>query len=249
MRSVRIAEWMLARFAGKQHAAAMMGDLLEQREQKGAWWFWWSLAGILLAVTWRPVLGYVGAFYVCAWAQSALQLRTFGVHAEHHAQVLWTPTLIIAGAIGSTMWFTFVYAGVRYSLRDRVTRLSLGIAVLATTLIFGWWQSFVLAGCVIAFIGVVGVFVMSRSYRRASLVVMAVGAGNVIAFIAWGILASLYQKHVCPGPLSGRDLRTHPSILWVWFALQPLTTLSMAWACAWMHERLMRNEDRTVIAD
>ena len=249
MRSVAAMEWLLARFAGKRQAAAMMGDLLEQREQRGAWWFWRAAAGVMLAVAWRPVLGFVGAFYVCNWSQSALQMRTFGIHAEHHPEVLWTPTLMTASVVGSTMWFMFVYAGIRYGLRDHVTRLSLGIAALATTLIFGWWQPLVLALCAIACIGLIATAAISRGYRRASLVVTAVELSGIIALLAFTSLGSLYQSHVYSGPIGDREWRAHPSIVWVWFAVWPLTTFAMASTCAWIHERLMGGDSRTVIAD
>src|ERR1700744_2738260 len=92
MRSVAGGEWMLARYAGEQRAGTIMGDLREQRDERGEWWFWRSFAGVLIAVAWRPALGFVVAFCVAGWAWNELMSRQIGM--------IVTPELTIATFTG-----------------------------------------------------------------------------------------------------------------------------------------------------
>ena len=249
MRSVAAMEWLLARFAGKRRAAAMMGDLLEQREQRGTWWFWRAVAGVMLAVAWRPVLGFVGALYVCNWSYNALQLRTFGVHAEHRPGVLWSPTLIIVAAASSMMWFVFVYAGIRYGLRARLTQIALATAGVATAIIFGWWQPVMLAACIAAGAVIVIASCMSRERRRAAIALLCTVCVGFVTGLTAMYLEAKYQSFVHPGPMGDREWREHASIAWVAFCLLVAMNCAIAAACSWMHRRLIVGKVQTEIAD
>ena len=46
-------EWLLARIAGPNRAAAIMGDLVELSSTRGRLWFWTAYARTLISLGWR----------------------------------------------------------------------------------------------------------------------------------------------------------------------------------------------------
>lgn len=53
MREADWAEWMIARFTGRDQAASIVGDLLESPLHRGPLWFWLSFIGIVLSLNRR----------------------------------------------------------------------------------------------------------------------------------------------------------------------------------------------------
>lgn len=188
MRSIAAMEWLLARFGGKQRAAAMLGDLFEQRAQKGEWWFWRSYAGVLAAGAWRPVVGFVSAFYVANWALNGMVHRQIG---------RWeTPALMIITFLGYIAWFIALYAGVRYGLRDMSAQLATALAAVSTAVMFllrypaAPWIGLALALCLL-----ISSFI-SSGRRRASAVFLGAGAVIFAAYQAAALLEMVYQERI-----------------------------------------------------
>lgn len=235
------AEWALARFAGRQRAAAMLGDLLEQRVQKSAWWFWRSYSGMLIAVAWRPVLGFVGAFYVANWALNGMAHRQFG---------MWeTPDLVAVTFLGYTAWFVALYAGVRYGLRDASAQLAAALAIVSTTVMFflrypaATWIGLALALCLL-----IASFILSGR-RRAAMVFSATAVVFVVAYYAAAFLEHFYQLRILHlRTLGSREWEEHPSLGYVLYIAMLLGQVATACVCAWMHRRLAQKAG-TAIAD
>lgn len=232
MRNVAMTEWVIARFAGERQAATIMGDLLEQREQKGAWWFWRSVAEILLAVAWRPVLGFVGALYVFAYAYNGTMTREFG---------LWvTPGLEVATFLGVIAWFVAVYAGVRYGVRDRLTQLSALTAVLGSAAACLWRSPVIVGVCAALGFAIVVVSATVRSWRRAALVFLGTGVTFFAGYNLMALTDLAYTRYVLHLRLIGTpQLEQHPSIGYVDLVMQLLGEFVTAWVCAKMHRRFV----------
>jgi hypothetical protein len=68
MRDACVAEWLLAKLTTRESVVAIVGDLVEQRDERGTLWFWASVAGTSLSLVWRPVCGFVAAYITFLFA-------------------------------------------------------------------------------------------------------------------------------------------------------------------------------------
>jgi len=57
MPSNDLAEWVLTLVTSQERAASAVGDLLEESEARGSWWFWCSVAHIAFSRLWRQISG------------------------------------------------------------------------------------------------------------------------------------------------------------------------------------------------
>lgn len=242
MRSVAAMELVLARFAGKRRAAAMMGDLLEQREQKGEWWFWRSFVGVLLAVAWRPLVGLVGAFYVTNWALNGMMSRQIG---------MWqTPDLETITFLGMVAWFVVVYAGVRYGVRDGLVQLAAALAAVSTGVMFflryaaAPWIGLILALCLLI------ASCIPSGRRRAAAVFLVTGAVFIAGYYGAALLDMVYQQQILHLRMIGsRELEEHPSIGAVFVGAMLLGQIVTAYICGWMHRQLIQRRSKEIATD
>jgi hypothetical protein len=239
MRSVAIAEWVLARYAGEQRAWTAMGDLLEEREQKGASWFWRSYSGMLIAVAWRPVLAFVAALFACGSAWNWLMHRQIGM--------IVTPELEVATLLGVVGSFVVMYSGVRYGLRDMLTQLAGIVTASATTaIILCRHELSLLAWTGTTVIFVIACAVMPKT-RRTAIVFVATGASLFLAFLLMAFVGSMYTRYALHLRLLGdKELRDHPSIGYVNLVVQLVGQAVTAWICKEMHRILI--ERRRILA-
>lgn len=71
--SHRIAIWLLTRYSADTWCESFIGDLIEQYEERGAWWYWWQVLGavrthvasLLLTATRTRVPAVQCAEYIC----------------------------------------------------------------------------------------------------------------------------------------------------------------------------------------
>lgn len=52
----RLATWILTRCTSEYRRESLLGDLMEQYQQRGPWWYWWQALGALRAHTLRLIL-------------------------------------------------------------------------------------------------------------------------------------------------------------------------------------------------
>lgn len=242
MRSVAVAEWVLARYAGEQRAWTIMGDLLEGREQKGAWWFWRAYAGILFAVAHRPVLAFVAAYFASVWAWNALMHRQIGM--------IVTPELTIAHFLAVIGWFVLMYSGVRYGVLDLLTLLSGVVALLASTAIFLCRNEWALLGWGGAAVtAIIAGAIMPRT-RKVAIIFLVTGAAFFVGFLAMALGGSLYTQYALHIQLLGsKELQDHPSIGYVDFALLVMGQAITAWLCKETHRMLLERRPRVSVVD
>jgi hypothetical protein len=174
MRSERIAERVLALFVGRVKAASVVGDLAEVRGERGARWFWWSYADILLAASWRPVVAFVvvaaGYWYGGRYLVGGAWLSRGGSVGEQFVGV--------TAMVGALSAFVFLYAALRYGLGDRLTRLALGFAVTGQVAGFFFFVNGMAAMAAAAYVVLCGTALLSASGRRA----LGAIAGLCVAF-------------------------------------------------------------------
>lgn len=243
MRSEFVAEWILARLTAPSRAASIVGDLLENRSEKGTLWFWRSFAGIVLAVAWRRPLAFASAFYLGLYSLGALQMPIYGMAATHRPPEAWMPVFAVLGGIGIILWMAAPYAAIRFGLRDSFAQLALVFGGLITVITFYWWIPAVLSACLVLAFSLItaSMFVVQR--RRASLalaVATAFGFGGGLFTL---YLAGLYQKHLYPGPVAEINSNV---INW---GVPLLATWILTKACSRAHHLFLRHDPGQPKAD
>ncbi len=209
MHSTALAEWTLARFTGKPHAAAILGDLEETSTHKGDAWFWRSYLRILCACAWRPLAAYLVIVFTSDWqTRVTWKFTEYSVRAHGAAPIYsgWLGLFLtfLVPALLTVTTYTFV----RFGPRDMVSKLAAAYLLFAFGAIFLWWMP----ALRIALVAVAAAFLLFSMFtsagRRgmASLAIMA--AVQPVLFVILmiiGVAANL-SGVVKPGggvPLAG----------------------------------------------
>ncbi|HUK29661.1 MAG TPA: hypothetical protein VLV89_01020 [Candidatus Acidoferrum sp.] len=121
MRSATLAEWIFARFTTRSRASSITGDLLESVPQKGVLWFWMSVARVVLSLTWRRSIAFLGAASFL-WIGSWLVVRRVINLILYHQLIAWTWELRLLSQAGIILFVGLVYAAIRYGSRDLLVR-------------------------------------------------------------------------------------------------------------------------------
>jgi hypothetical protein len=151
MVSTPAAEWLIARFTNADAASSMMGDLLEEATERGAFWFWLSVAGIVLSFSWRPLVAFASGF-ACL---SLLRRLPMPVYAPLHGtpstlqpSESWWSFFAGLGGLAMLLWVVPPFLMVCYGFRDRFAQLALAVSVLITTADVCWRQPTVVVACI-----------------------------------------------------------------------------------------------------
>lgn len=242
MRSVAVAEWIVGRFTNKNRAASIIGDLVELKLQKGSLWFWLSLAGVVLSLTWRRPIAFVAAVlatFVWVWGYMCLVVPIWRSHAYKLPEHSWMFASDVLGTIGTVLLMVLMYSAIRYGFRDGLTRLALVLTpIVAAAAVYCWWQYAVLAVSIVVGILVAAAYIANKQRVREVLaftIVIVVGsAGSALA----SHVSSLYLHHL------GYGRPAPPSAIWMILCISLcellLTTLLVTIACSRTHGWLMR---------
>jgi hypothetical protein len=235
MRREAMAERLLALFVGRVKAASVLGDLAEERGERGARWFWWSYADILFAAAWRPVAA-IGVAFATIWYGGRYVAGPNGmvgytpVEYIAFSRASWLADVVSIGAIST---FLFAYSWVRFGSQDRMARLALGFAVTGVMVA---WFSFVpvvpwMAAA--AYVILCGVALASRKGRRSLAAIGAACAVVVVVadrFGTWLMMNSLRNHWFKPASWTG---------IYLWLAIFYFVGLgTSAFVCARMHREV-----------
>lgn len=176
MHNTALAEWTLARFTNKPHAAAILGDLEEASATKGNAWFWRSYLRILLACAWRPLVAYLVVVWNSGQTTKAfLLLSRYGArtHSESPLYSGWLGLFLVMAVPAFTT--VTIYALIRFGPRDVVARLAVAYLILGFYGISLWWLPALHVCAAIAAIVLLLISMFSSGGRRgfASLTMMA----------------------------------------------------------------------------
>jgi hypothetical protein len=178
MHNTALAEWTLARFTNKPHAAAMLGDLEEASVQKGDTWFWHSYLRILLACAWRPLVAY--CVLISTYADHSLGskvdsifLNSAKLHAPTQTQDAWLSGLSI---LVSMLSGVALYACMRFGLKDTLAKLSVVTTLIGIAGMAFWWQPVLRIGICVTALALFTINMSSPAGRRgmASISIMAI---------------------------------------------------------------------------
>ena len=195
--SPAIAERLLARVAGSERAAAIMGDLVELSATRSRLWFWTTYARTLISLGWRTPVAFIGGFagfclflsLYSIWMHSSLNK-----YLDFDLDIDWTSVIFLA-AISVTLWFALPYAILRFGHRDRMTQLCWAFFLL-TTPVFCLRTSVTLT-CTLVTLAVILAALFSPLWRRPMIVLAATVGTSLAALIACdNLVTNVYPQHI-----------------------------------------------------
>lgn len=207
MRNAFFAEWLIARFTGRERAAAAVGDLLELVPERGPLWFWSGVAGIVLAVTWRRLLGFAAGYscisliqwWITAAARRAvLHWEIAGAHGLPALPLHRDPAFATVATLAGFVSVAAAYAVICYGFRDEFARLALALSAPSLILMFYWSQ----LAMVLSASGVLAVliyFVAARQRRGATL---GLAAALIAGYCGFRFILYLWPWYLQLVPLS-----------------------------------------------
>jgi hypothetical protein len=243
MRSIAVAEWIIGRFTNKSQAASIIGDLVELKPQKGSLWFWLSLAGVVLSLTWRRPIAFVAALLAGSFGYGVFVMAIWRIHPQRLPEHQWMFVLGLLGEAGPVLLMVLMYAVIRYGLRDRFTQLALAFTSIAmAAVIYSLWQSVTLAVAIAVGIFVVAASIANKQRLKAALALtIAVAVGSVGSKLAWYTTA-FYGHYLISGRMGDRELQAaHPSFVWMALCMYLLTVWLVTTVCSHAHGWLVRN--------
>jgi hypothetical protein len=182
MRRVTIAEQILTPFAGRERAAGIAGDLSESAQTRGTAWFWRNVASAVMGLGWPIAAAFVACLAMEASISAAGGAVMNGIARANHGRALPPagPALLFSAMLVSGLG---IYAGFRYGLRDRMTRLAAGITLIAFVGACLQQTRFVplIAGVIMLALMIVSA--RSREGRRALGVLVVAYLVSAIAFV------------------------------------------------------------------
>ena len=241
MCNASVAEWIVSRFTSKERATSIVGDLVELESQKGAMWFWLSIARVLLSLCWRRVLGLAAVLYMSGWTYAHFQMVLFGIHSRHRPMEVWVEALLMLAFVGILLWIMLVYGAISYGMRDRATQMTLLWAVLITSIIFFWLKPTALAACLALGLILAWSSMSNLENRRAMLVLTATTVTGAASGFVAAYAGGRYQTFVYPGPLGPKELAAHPSIVWAHICLLLIVVWNTTTVYSRIHARMTRN--------
>ena len=244
MRSASIAEWIIGRFTVKNRAASIVGDLVELKTQKGSLWFWLSVVGVVLSLTWRQLAAVIAALVAAYWVDIALNIAySRSPFASPHTPLLspWEPVFWVL-TIGCLLgWMALFYAVIRYGFSDELTQFTLVWTAITTAVCYGWRQPIVLTLCIILTVCTIAACIVWAKWRRAALTLFVSMFAGFVCFPIFGYVAFWYHGYVFHRGMGHQELvRAHHSLLLVMYLTNLMCTAIAAIVCSRMHRRVVR---------
>lgn len=205
MEKAWLAEFVLARIMARSRAAEIVGDALEQGGSSVA--FWWTIARVLFAMTWRWFVAVPAMLLVMVAAFSPfrnLVLVPLQREAQLPAQILpaaphwlvWGGSLALAGMC---LWSVAVLALCLFGWRERAVRVCITMAAVTTAASCMTKLPHAAVSVALLLVLTAGLLAGLRSTRHAFGVVLA-AAVALAAGLAGGIfLIATLSTHLHTG--------------------------------------------------
>ena len=234
MRNASVAEWIVSRATSSEKAASIVGDFVELKSQKGAIWFWLSIARVVLSLSWRRTFGVIATLYAGSWIAASYQIMLLGIHSHHRPVYPWVQLFLVLIVICTFLWVVFVYGAICHGAHDRVAQMAFMWALVLTGVLVFWWQPTVLAACLALLLVLVWNSMKNAENCNAMLILTVTTASGFASALIAGYIGGHYQRFVHPGLVGSKELSEHPSIQWVWVC----SFLFVAWNTTWVYSRM-----------
>jgi len=196
-------EWLLARIAGRERAAAILGDLTEVSATRGRLWFWTAYARTLVRLGWRTPVAvfllaiasmrfFVGTVIRWLMYRRGSHLMDPGLFGNTHLRLIsWNLAMVMA----QFLTFALPFILVRFGLRNRLTQLTCAL-FLITMPVYSLRPWFLDLSSLL--IVAAAAAALALPLWRRPLIVLA---GMAITAVAWKVpflmgLARVYRRHL-----------------------------------------------------
>lgn len=235
-----VAEWLIARFTERSRAASIVGDLLEATAKQGSLAFWFSIAGVVLAITWRHLTAFAAAL-LCLYVFQALamppHLTEHGLLAAimHQPHSIWLPLFIVLRSASAFLSMAAPYAIICYGLRDRFAQLAV-VLFIPVTLIF-WFSSIPLV--ITSLVFAAGILIFSLSFAVGRRALLALAIAGVLGYVGLQSTVYLSQRYLeIASPSVTRTVIVQGSIPF-------FVALAVTVACTWTHHLLLSPKEQS----
>ncbi|SPF51964.1 membrane hypothetical protein [Candidatus Sulfopaludibacter sp. SbA4] len=171
MRSIHIAEWILALVTSRDRAASTVGDLVEEAATRGVFWFWSGVLRTAASLLWRDVAERPARMAGLAFRGLAIELALslfFLALSGVTAAMIGSP-----GALNSAGWRLFFNAP------------TLVIPILIGRMLARWAPGHELAACL-------AYAILGSIFNVVIMIVFPAGMGS--SALLWGILGDPAQQ-------------------------------------------------------
>jgi hypothetical protein len=237
MRNTDLAERVLRRFTDNLRAASIVGDLNEAAGEKGAAWFWRSYAGVLVSFAWRPTCAFALAALAGYLANRYDGVPVYSAPIVHTGPVDLSPWIWNIIGVTTLTWMIACYSAIRFGPQDRLTRISLGFAVIGTVTGWFWWVPAMPIVAAVFSLLLCAYALSSREGRRSLAATVALLVGLAIIWtttlkIFFGVLFGFFQHYRIATGIAAWSYSC-------FFVAMALTCAS----CAWIHGALVVRRD------
>jgi hypothetical protein len=246
-----LAESFLALFAGRDRAAAIMGDLEELAATRGRLWFWINYFRALISLGWRTPVAFVAGFsgFLLLMAVLSAWVRSHGASVTAHrppsgipAKLIFLATMFLA-SFSLSLWFAAPFAILRFGFRDRMAQLYGVFFLLAAPVFFH--SNRVALLCALMTVAVIVAALVSEPWRRPMIVIAAMSVAVVVCLTTCSDLAAkIYHPHfhlkAGPVAMGVSPVAFNPVS---WFAVRltfAIALLIAAVVCSLLHRWLLR---------
>jgi hypothetical protein len=171
MRSIHIAEWILALVTSRDRAASTVGDLMEEAPARGVFWFWSGVLRTAASLLWRDFAERPARMTGLAFRGLAIELGfllLFLVLSGVAGTVAGSP-----GGLNSVGWRLFFNAP------------TLVIPIFIGRMLARWAPGHELAACL-------AYAILGSIFNVVIMIVFPAGMG--FSALLWGILSDAAQK-------------------------------------------------------
>jgi hypothetical protein len=184
---VKLSERLLSLFTTRERAAAIIGDLLEAGSNSIGFWF--AVARIVLALSWRVGLGVVGAAIA---EQFMIEAVNWSARAPHPIRPIGSCFGVCATLVAMTAAFSLI----RFGPTEPITKLSVPFALFSGVGVCFRWVPFVVPGCGIMAYTLTLISMLSGEGRRSlQYIVLAVITSGAVGFPTAYALAAIDLSH------------------------------------------------------
>lgn len=188
MRRAEAAERLLALFTTPEHAAAVVGDLLEMHG--GGARFWRAVLGATGGQARRFGLGLLGAalvecfwLYTMKWHWTGPDWAPYAADQQGHIQL--NPTYVASIVSWTLLAVAAVFAAIRFGVRDAISRLAIALALFGGLGLFFWWAPYLQPASWALAVLVIAASCLTRRGRSAlARLLLALAAGAVPMLVA-----------------------------------------------------------------
>ena len=236
-----LPESILALFAGRDRAAAIMGDLAEMAETRGRLWFVTAYVRTLVSLGWRtPVAFLIGMASMRFLFRTLILLllihrtghlrdASLGDELSTHTRIVFYNCLINAARF---LIFALPFVAVRFGLRNRLTQLTCALLLIAVPVysLRPWVMD--LSG-ILMVTAIVSALIVPQ-WRRPMIVLAATCATAMAAIVTCVfILVGIFHQKIVT--VSASKMSSYEALV---FALAAIV-------CVYMHQWLLQRRPET----